>query len=153
MVRVGKPDMTDEWKRNYEIGLKYQDFVKHEMYKYGVPIVFNDSCEYQYNEGENILGIEIKNDTIFSKTRNLYIEVAEKTKASNENYVASGIYRYDNSWLYLIGDYTTIFIFGVTHLRLMEKTKMYQEKKIDTSIGFLLPEGDARKYALKIIEN
>lgn len=144
--------MTPYYAEQLEEARKYQDFVKHELYKRGIPIVFNDSTQYQYGEGENILGIEIKNDKKFRDTGNLYIEVEEKADAINSEYVKSGIFRDDNSWLYLIGDYLTIYIFAVNFLVAMYKTGKYRDTVTPTSKGFLIPLGDANKYAAKVID-
>lgn len=144
--------MTPYYKMQLEEGLKYQDFVKHELYKRGVPIVFNDSKYYQCEEGENILGAEIKNDKKFRETGNLYIETAEKSDETNENYVKSGIYRDDNSWLFIIGDYATIYIFGVKHLVFVHNQGKYREIEKPTSRGFLYPITQAIPIALQIID-
>lgn len=149
---MGEPVMTPYYMAQLEEARKYQDFVKHELYKRGIPIVFNDSTHYQYDEGENILGIEIKNDKMFRDTGNLYIEVEEKADANNKNYVKSGILRNDNSWLYLIGDYLTVYIFAVNLLVGLYETKKYKNVEKPTSRGFLLPLGDANKYAARVIE-
>jgi len=42
----------------------------------------------------------------------LSIEIAEKTKADNAKFVPSGIYRNDNSWLYIQGNFKTFWIFS-----------------------------------------
>lgn len=144
--------MTEYYQEQHQEALRYQDFVKHEMYKRGMPIVFNDSTHMQYTEGENIMGVEIKNDKLFRETGNLYIETGEKTHPDNPNFVPSGILRNDNAWLYLIGDYQTIFIFAVTMLVGLNKTGRYRKTGNPTSCGFLLPDTDARKYAAKVIE-
>ncbi len=143
--------MNPYYEKQIEEARKYQDFVKHELYGRGIPLVFNDSKHYQYAEGENILGAEIKNDKMFRDTGNLYIEIAEKTEASNKDYVKSGIYRDDNSWLYTIGDYKTIYIFGVKHLIIVHSKGKYREVTKDTSIGFLYPVEDAASIALRVI--
>jgi len=142
-------------------GDKYEDFVIDELYKIGLPVVGYKSKVYQYLVGENRIGLEIKFDEILKETGNLYIEIAEKSHPDNENYVASGIYRKDNSWLWAIGNRECIHIHGKKFLKLLHASKRYQEveNKTKTSKGFLLPteksklphKGDAEKYALKII--
>lgn len=72
--------------------------------------------EGQYYEGENGLGIEIKNDTLIKKYGNVYIEYAEKSKASNYNYVASGILKDDKTTYFLIGDKDGFWIFRKSRL-------------------------------------
>ena len=85
------------------------------------------------------------------ETGNIYIEVKEKAHPDNANYVDSGIFRNDNTWLYLIGNYTTVYIFGKSLLKLMYKSGKYKEVQISTSIGFLLPVEVADKYCLRKI--
>lgn len=94
-------------------------------------------------------GIEIKFDDKMDKTGNIYIETAEKSNPKNPRYVDSGIYRIDNSWLYLTGNYSSIFIFGKQHLKLMSEKGNFRTVQTDTSKGFLVPISDAKKYCLK----
>lgn len=145
--------MTPYYREKLKQGLHYQDFVVEELYKIGLPIISYSSKEYQNMIGENKAGIEIKNDMNFRKTGNFYIEIAEKSNAENRNFVDSGIYRKDNTWLYLIGDEIEIFIFGKNQLEYLHKKGKYREVQISTSKGFLLPVIEARNiYAIKIIE-
>lgn len=135
-----------------EKGLEYQDFVTGVLLKeVGIPLSSLSSKQYQYSVGENLQGIEIKFDDLYKDTGNLYIEVKEKAHPNNPKYVNSGIYRNDNSWIYLIGNYEEIFIFGKSHLRLMYEKANYKEIIKPTSIGFLLNKEDAKKYCLKKI--
>lgn len=148
-------EMTQYYKDKLEQGLYFQDFVVEELYKCGLPIISYSSKEYQNMIGENKAGIEIKNDSQWKDTGNLYIEIAEKSNAENKYFVPSGIYRNDNTWLYLIGDKSKIFIFGKKFLVLLHKTGKYKEIpiKAGTSVGFLVPVKEAEeKYAIKIIE-
>jgi len=142
--------MTPYYKEKLEQGLTYQDFVIHELYNIGLPVVNYGSREYQRMFGENKAGIEIKYDTRFRETGNFYIEVAEKTNPKNPFFVPSGIYRNDNSWLYLIGDYQSIFIFSKLQLQKVHQSKQYTEKEIATSKGFVIPVKEAIKRTLVI---
>lgn len=144
--------MTTEYREKLEDALKFQDFIKHELYKRGIPVVFNDSRHYQYTEGENILGIEIKNDKLFRETGNLYIETEEKTDENNDEFVPSGICREDNSWLYIIGDQRTAYIFGINTLNYLWRTNKYRATGNPTSRGFLLPLDVAEKCAVRKID-
>ncbi len=145
--------MTPEYKEKLEQGLYYQDFVMEQFYKIGIPLISYSSKEYQNMIGENKAGIEIKNDTLFPKTGNLYIEIAEKSKADNKNFVKSGIFRNDNTWLYVIGNMERIFIFSKKQLQFFYEKKKFKEVENLTSKGYLIPVKEAEKvYALKIIE-
>lgn len=131
-------------------GLEFQDAVTKALYRRGIVIVGYSSRKYQNQEGENLLGAEIKRDGRFRETGNLYIEVAEKADPQNSHYVESGIYRKDNSWLFVIGDEETIYIFSTKYLRFLEKK--YRQIEKPTSLGFLMPIQDAEKYCIRKIE-
>jgi len=144
--------MTEDYKEKFEAGIQYQDWVVEKLYDAGLPIISYSSKKYQYMIGENKAGMEIKLDRNWAKTGNLYIEIAEKSNCNNANFIDSGIYRNDNTWLYLIGDYTKIFIIAKSFLKILHKKKKYREVLISTSKGFLLPVKDAEElYAIKII--
>lgn len=143
--------MTQYYAEKLKQGLHYQDFVVEELYNIGLPIISYASKEYQNMIGENKCGFEIKFDSKWQETGNLYIETAEKSNPNNFKFIPSGIYRNDNTWLYIIGDYIKIFIFGKKHLILMHKKRYYNNKEISTSQGFLLPIDEADKYALRVI--
>ena len=143
--------MTPYYKEKLEQGLEYQDFVSEVLYKIGLPLFSYNSKKYQIEYGENKLGIEIKFDNKFSETGNVYIEIAEKSNPDNPCFVISGIYRNDNTWLYVIGDRKKVFVFPKVILKLLHKSGRYRAVENATSKGFLLPTGDADKYAAKII--
>ena len=130
-------------------GLEFQDVVTAALYQRGIVVIGYASRRYQIEHGENMLGAEIKRDGQFRKTGNLYIETAEKAHPDNSNYVPSGIYRPDNSWLFVIGDELTIYIFSTKYLRLLEKR--YKRVEKPTSRGFLMPIDDAEKYSIRKI--
>lgn len=148
-----KRPMTEYYKKKLTEGLYFQDYVVELLYEIGLPIISYSSKEFQQLIGENKAGIEIKYDQKFRNTGNLYIEIAEKSNPNNLNFVPSGIYRNDNTWLYIIGDEKTIFIFSKKLLVQLHKTKKYKEVQIETSKGYLLPLQDADKYSAKIINN
>ena len=131
-------------------GVEFQDYITEVLYKYGIILVAYSSKHYQNSRGENMLGAEIKRDGKFRETGNLYIEVSEKSDPRNPTYIPSGINRGDNSWLYIIGDEKTIFIFSIKFLKMLENK--YQKVIKTTSNGFLLPLEDAKKYSIREIE-
>lgn len=141
-------------KTKLESGKLYQDFVVDAAWNLlGLAIVQYASEIYQRTVGESRTGAEIKHDEQFAKTGNLWIELAEKAYPRDGPYVPSGIYRTDNTWLYVIGDYDTIFIFAKTLLRALHQSGRWQviENKTHTSEGFLLRAADAEKYAAMIL--
>lgn len=144
--------MTPYYKQMLEKGLHYQDFVVEQLYKIGLPIVSYSSKEFQNLIGENKAGIEIKLDQNFRNTNNFYIEYEEKSNENNQNFIKSGILRNDNSWLYLIGDYKTIYIFSKKQLILLLNSDTLRKVETKTSRGILLPISLSEKYCIKIID-
>lgn len=143
--------MTENYKKMLEKGLKYQDFVAEKLLEaIGMPLCIYSSKEYQL-KGENIQGIEIKFDDRRDETGNWFIEIAEKSHPDNPNFVDSGIYRNDNTWLYLIGNYKELCVFDKKRLQELCGSKKYRELEIGfgTSRGYLLPAEDANKYCAK----
>ena len=138
------------YNRQLEDAREYQDYVTDELFKIGISLNCYGSLKYQYNKGESLSGIEIKLDKKYKRTGNLYIEYAEK-RINGAEFMASGIERNDNAWLYCIGDYTTIYLMAKNWLQHFKKLKELKHITTETSKGFLLPEVMARKYAIKII--
>lgn len=145
--------MTELYKEMLQKGLEYQDFITDMLLKeIGISLSTYSSKKYQYNIGENKQGIEVKFDDMYKKTGNIYIEIKEKSNAINANYVDSGIYRSDNTWLYVIGDYTEVYIFSKKQLILMHKKDIFKEVTTPTSIGFLIPKSKAEQYSIKKLD-
>lgn len=140
------------YERQLEVGLVFQDVVTQALYQRGIVVVGYASRRFQRERGENMLGAEIKRDGNFRTTGNLYIEVAEKSHPSNREFVPSGIFREDNSWLFVIGDEETIWIFSTKYLRLLLKNRAWQRVEKPTSIGHLCPLADADRYCLRQID-
>lgn len=150
--------MTSTYQQYYAVKLEgaklFQDFVVDAAWSLlGLAIVQYSSKAYQQCVGESRTGVEIKFDEKFSATGNLWIEIAEKAYPRGGNYVESGIYRNDNTWLYCIGNYDTIFFFSKTLLRgLYESGKWSRlENSTKTSLGFLLRSAEAERYAATIL--
>jgi hypothetical protein len=142
--------MTENYKKMLEKGLEFQDFVTDILIKeIGISLSSYNSIKYQNTKGENKQGFEIKFDDKYKETGNIYIEIAEKSHPDNLSYVWSGIFRNDNTWLYLIGNYSEIFIFSKQHLKLMYKSNKLKEVTTATSKGFLIDRLTAEKYCIK----
>jgi len=145
---------TQYYKVQLEDGLQYQDFCIDAAWSLlGLAVVQYSSKLYQQTLGESRTGVEIKYDKKFARTRNLWIEISEKAYPRPGEYVQSGINRKDNTWLYIIGDYDTIFIFPKAFLISLSQSGRYplRENNTQTSTGFLLPEPDARRYAAAVL--
>lgn len=154
-------ESRDEAVRRYDAGyyseklqegLEFQDVVTRELYMRGVVVVGFSSRRFQNQIGENMLGAEIKRDGNFRKTGNIYLETAEKAHPNNPRYVPSGIMREDNSWLFVIGDEKSVFVFSTKYLRLLVAQKNWREVRKATSIGTLMPIAEAEKYCLRRID-
>lgn len=143
--------LDERYKNDLVRGMAYQDFIAGLLYKHGLPIVNFSTKKYQLEIGENINGFEIKYDEKYEKTGNLFIEFSERPTVKQE-FGQGGIFRNDNTWLYIIGNYKTVFIFGLKHLRVLYRSKKYREVEIPTARGYLLPSNDAYACALKTIE-
>ena len=133
-------------------GLEFQDVMTRELYQRGIVVVGYSSKRFQNDVGENLLGAEIKRDGRFRDTSNLYIEVAEKSDPRNSRFIPSGIMREDNSWLYVIGDEKTAYIFSIKYLRKLLKPRKWKKVTGTTSIGYLMPIADAETYCIRKIE-
>lgn len=142
-------------KTVFEEALEFQDFVADLLLKeMGLCISNYSSRYYQNNYGENRQGIEIKLDTRILETKNVSIEVAEKSKSANANWIPSGIMRKDNSWLYIQGNKDIVFIFSKKYLQQIYKVK-YSEKFREpkpTIRTFLIPLEFAYKWAIKFFD-
>ena len=134
---------------------RFQDHVVRLLFeRKGIVLSQFVSGKFQREVGETLQGWEIKNDEKFATTRNLWIEVGEKAKPRDGDYFPSGIMRADNSWMYVIGDYTRVFIFAKRTLVLLAEAKRWPviENNLKTSIGFLMPEASVKRYAALVIE-
>lgn len=144
------------YKVKFEEALFYQDFVCDVLLNVlGLAVTQYASRQYQCAIGESRQGIEIKHDWQYANTGNLFIETGEKSKPRSGPFYPSGIRRDDNSWLYVIGDYDTIFGYSISILRLLQDSGKYPSFIIDrgTSEGFLLlgRRNDPEKYATFIL--
>ena len=150
-LQLAREDYANGYYQNkLQEGLEFQDVVTKALYQCGIVVVGFSSRRFQFQEGENMLGAEIKRDGKFRSTGNLYIEIAEKSHPDNERYIDSGIHRKDNSWLFVIGDEKTVYIFSTKYLRMLQKR--YKQVEKPTSLGFLLPIPDAEKYCIRKME-
>jgi hypothetical protein len=143
-------DYNEYYKKKLEEGQEYQDFVAGELFKLGIVLSSYSSRKYQYEKGESTNGIEIKCQKDYKKYGTLCIETHEKAHPDNPKYVPSGIYRGDNSWLFITGDYETIYIFS--HVMLRGLNGRYDKYTKDTSKGYKLPIKEADKYCAKRID-
>jgi len=144
----------DYYDQQREESWQYQDFICRELLKEGIVLQNLQSQKWQY-KNENLLGLEIKQDKLSEKTGNLYIETAEKSDPSNAEFVPSGIYRNDGTWLYGIGTYRYFFIFSKKTLKTVDRQLEglgFERKYKETSNGFLIPKEKAESLAERYFE-
>lgn len=158
MVIKQYPEYPDAKHPNeYERGIEFQDFVVEKMAsELGIVFTYYQSRKFQFGRGENKQGIETKLDEPSSQTSRLSIEIAEKSRAINPFWIPSGIYRHDNTWLYIQGNYDIFFIFTKNLLKALHKQSKYKEheepRDNPTVRAFYMPIKDAKKYAAKYLE-
>ena len=134
-----------------QVGAEFLDFVTVTLQTRGLYLQPFTSKKYQYNKGESLQGWEVKLDQRFLETGRLSIEVAEKTRSANASWVPSGIYRNDNTWLYIQGNYQRFYIFLKKFLVQLHQAGRYSEGEIPTLRKFYLPVIDADKYGERIV--
>lgn len=136
-----------------EVGNTFQDFVCIELAKQSIILQNINSKKFQYECGENLQGFEIKFDGTSLKTNRLSIEVSEKVNGQSDQWVESGIYRNDNSWLYIQGNYSFIWVFSKKLLQELHKSNRYEiaqhPKEFPTVNKFYLKCLDADRWCAK----
>lgn len=139
-------------KNAYQEGLEFQDFVVVTLAEcFGLVLSVFSSRKYQYDRGETLQGVEIKLDKRCTETGRLSIEIAEKTRADKETWTPSGVYRKDNTWLYIQGNYERIYIFFKKFLRLLHRSGNMEEHMEPTIRAFYLPFAQADNYGFRVI--
>jgi len=154
MLSDMKPEYPDADRPTvFDEGVAFQDMVakifEQELH---IPIDYYETEWEQKNIGESRQGIEVKLDTRILDTKNVSIEVAEKSKGSNPTWIPSGILRKDNTWLYVQGNPSIILVFGKTILKRVYD-KQYKDRvwtPKPTIKTFLMPLGRAEQISLKV---
>jgi hypothetical protein len=145
---MSRADWSKEKHEDHERGIEFQDYILQLAMDYGLVIQTYSSSKYQLLYGEGFTGAEIKLDTVYPKTGNLYIE--HSCKNSLGEWEPSGIYD-KRHWLYIIGDYNEAFVLFSKQLRFWHTQDKYPENKTENSKGMLLPVEIARKFAAGLI--
>lgn len=137
---------------SFQDGMEFQDFVCCVLAQTGIVLQNLASKRWQYEVGENLQGFEIKLDKRCTETKRLSIEIAEKTRADKLNWTPSGIFRNDNSWLYIQGNENVLFVFQKTLLRkFFEHRKPEVAESLGTVRKFYLPITKAEEMAAKTL--
>jgi hypothetical protein len=134
-------------------GVEFQDWVCERLARHGVILQNLASKRWQLQVGENLQGFEIKLDRRCSDTLRLSIEIAERSRNDPSlGWTDSGIYRSDNSWLYVQGNETILFIFARQFLRNYHaSTSPRVVEHFGTVRAFYLPFGIAMRHAAKVL--
>lgn len=91
------------------MGLSYQDKVSESIFKHmKIPLTTYCSSLNQETKGENMQGWEIKY-VGQAKTR-FFLEIASRP-TSNHPWKDSGVFKKDNSYMYVIGDEDNVYFF------------------------------------------
>jgi hypothetical protein len=112
-----------------------------------LPIVYQ-SKHYQATYGESLTGIEFKLDKKFRESGNIYVETSESWHERVSKRPA-GIYHESCPWLFVIGDFSTIWVFATRCLQRQHASGVYRNVETATSDGFLLPARVADEIAAK----
>lgn len=137
--------------RMVEKAIEYEDYVFDLLRQNGLTATRYVSKKWQWKVGECSAGIEVKFDDRLEETGNIYIEIAEKAYPEEaRHYCPSGIYRNDNSWLYIIGNYEEVYVFAKNTLQLLHSTHRYKDVETPTSRAFLLNREQSQLYAARV---
>ena len=143
---------TDYYMQQYAEGTEFQNFVLEVLKtEFNWLIRAHDTDEEQVTIGENSAGFEVKYDKKFRDTGNFWIECQERSNTKIP-YSPSGIYANDNAWLFIMGDYKTLYIFSKKQLKIECSKRKQRINNMDTSVGFLLPIKEAEHLILHVID-
>lgn len=155
-MEIKYPKRNSGHSDSFEIGSEFADFVCMTLAKENIILQNINSQKFQYETGENLQGFEIKFDGPHTRTKRCSIEIAEKSNGFNTNFINSGIYRGDNSWIYIHGNYELFFISSIKILRLLHESGKYEEayypKDLPTIKKFYLPHEKCFQVCLKYYE-
>ena len=153
MIRPDPVYATAPRETTFKDGIEFQDFVCEQLAMQHIILQNFSSKRYQFDVGENLQGFEIKADMRCTDTGQLSIEIAEKSDSRMPTWTPSGIYRDDNSWLYIQGNYEVLFIFAKNWLLRYHKEKRpHEHESYGTVRKFYLDLDRARRYAIKVID-
>lgn len=137
----------------FQDGLEFQDFVCEVLAREYIVLQNLCSRRSQFMRGENLQGFEIKLDQRCTETGRLSIEVAERVR--NDDALAwtpSGIYRCDNTWLYVQGNSSKLWVFAKNWLiryHRLKRPHVYESH--GTVRKFYLPIDVADECAARVI--
>lgn len=152
---------TDYYINQLTQSHKFEVYVDKLFSEYGFDIGLYYGRNEQYS-GETKVGIEIKQDKMLKKTKNVYIEYQERLHRG-DGWVNSGILKDDNTRFILIGDIDKFYILPKNRLvdyykRLIinkeniDGIRLVKEKERGTSKGYIMSEKIAARENKTISE-
>lgn len=150
------PDPPRAYHEELARGQDFERYVAEHLRQFGLDVGLYTTEQEQIDIGESRMGLEIKFDDYLARTKNLYFETHEKRRASNPQYVPSGVFRVDNAILYGIGNYHEFYIFGKRTLqrvylaferKLLPEDKDFQLRVTPTSRGITISRVMAKAWA------
>ena len=131
--------LHDDYESNLRDAKEFENFVSDTlMHECAILACVYRGKHHQVLYGESRTGIEIKYDKKFRQSGNLFIETAESCHQSKALKKA-GIYHPSDPWLFVIGDYSSFWVFATTTLRLCHERGSHRKVSTPTSEGMLLP--------------
>lgn len=139
--------LHDKYEQNLAEAKEFECFVSDTlMHECAIiPCVYMGK-HHQTLYGESLTRLEIKYDRKFRSTGNLFIETAESCHESKAMRPA-GIRHDSNPWLFVIGDYSTFWVFATRCLQRETESGHLRMVATATSVGFLLPIESADQIA------
>ncbi len=113
----------------------------------GVELGIYQTREEQYEKGESRAGVEIKYDMEMARTKNVYIETAEKARPRSGSYHPAGIYANPRMEHLAIGNMDFWFVFRTEQLRGLHRSNTFRPVTKPTSEGFLVEMVPAELYS------
>lgn len=133
-----------------EMGAEYLDSVMETLQRRGIILQPYTSKKKQYSSGESLQGWEVKLDNTSMRTGRLSIEIAEKSRRDIPVWTPSGIYRRDNTWIYIQGNSKSFWWFQKNILIGLHKSHKYEEAEFNGTVKkFYISLEDADKYGVK----
>ncbi len=143
-------ELSKSYQEKLKIGLLYEDFCANVVWDLiKLPLTPMRTQFYQLRRGENAQGVEIKYQGKMEKYKSLYIETHEKRRPENKCFVESGVYRSDNTRLWLTGDFDILYLLPLKTLQMLSQDQRFRRVEHETSKAFILPIEVADKHCLK----
>jgi hypothetical protein len=128
-------------EQKFKKGISFESYIADWFQKEKGISLSTYHAHNEQRKGENRQGVEIKNDQLFKDTGNLFISVKRQYGSLMINW---GVFKEDNTWLYVIGDKSKHWIFLRKNLQRYFVVKQPILKKVAIEkngyeYGFLLP--------------